>query len=93
MLVIGELVLREELRGVNFLLYWTACFFCVLLAIATALLDLTVVRRQGREIQRHLLEQSFRGIIANPENADDIPDSGPEGRREPGGSSEPRSSG
>jgi protein-S-isoprenylcysteine O-methyltransferase Ste14 len=59
LLIWGQTVLQPHLRGVWFLLYWAACSVLTLLAIATALLDILIIRRRARDEHRDLVRRSF----------------------------------
>ena len=59
LLIWGQTVLKPHLTGVRFLLYWAVVSALTLLAIATALLDLLIVRRRAREEHRELIRRSF----------------------------------
>ena len=59
MLVWGQTFLKTRLTGAAYLLYWSVCFLFTLLAIATALLDILLVRRQVRSERREMLRKSF----------------------------------
>lgn len=59
MVIWGQIVLDPYLKGIWFILYWTACALITVLAIATALLDLIVLRRRARREQRELFRKSF----------------------------------
>jgi hypothetical protein len=61
MLVWGQTFLKNQLQGVGFLIYWSICFLFTLLAIATALLDMLLVRRQCRIDRRDVLRKAFSG--------------------------------
>jgi membrane protein implicated in regulation of membrane protease activity len=70
MLAAGETMPGKRLDGVGFVLYWLACFVFAALALLTAILDLRVLRREARDEQRALLENTLEGIrvkkIPNP---------------------------
>lgn len=59
MLALGDLALKESLRGLWFLGYWGTCFLFVMLAMLTAWFDLRALKRQGRDAQRDLMEQAM----------------------------------
>ena len=61
MIVGGETLLKDDLRGPQFVLYWTWCFLITLLAGLTALVDLICVRRAGKRSRRELFQQEFTG--------------------------------
>lgn len=66
MLVLGEVLLKDRLKGGAFLGYWGGCFLCVMLAMVTAWLDLRALKRQNREAQRDLMEQAWRELGNRP---------------------------
>lgn len=59
MLIWGQTFLKSRLEGMAFLVYWSFCFVFTLLAIATALLDILLVRRQSRIDRREMLRKAF----------------------------------
>lgn len=59
MLIWGQTFLKARLEGMTFLVYWSFCFVFTLLAIATALLDILLVRRQSRIDRREILRKAF----------------------------------
>ena len=62
MLIWGQTILRDRLRGLGFLGYWLVCFGFTGLALLTALVDLRAVRRRTREEQKQLLERTLEDI-------------------------------
>jgi hypothetical protein len=64
MLVAGQTVLEGRLSRVGFLLYWAGCFLFTFLAMATALLDLAIVRRRTRREERALFEKTLEEIAS-----------------------------
>ncbi|MEI6083114.1 MAG: hypothetical protein WCS70_02305 [Verrucomicrobiota bacterium] len=61
MIVLGETLLKDDLHGPQFVLYWTWCFLITILAGITAVVDLIFVRRAGKESRRELLRREFTG--------------------------------
>ena len=59
MVIWGQTVLAPYLHGAGYLVYWLVCATFTLLAIATALLDLVVLRRRTRSEQRDLFRRTF----------------------------------
>ncbi len=59
MLIWGQTFLQGRLAGTSYLFYWSICFLFTFLTLATALLDILLVRRQIRRDQRALLHQAF----------------------------------
>ncbi len=59
MLVWGQTFLKSRLAGSGYILYWSICFLFTFLAIATALLDILLTRRQTRIERRELLKKAF----------------------------------
>jgi hypothetical protein len=57
--IAGQTLLRSQLTGVGFLLYWLVCLGFLGLAVATALLDLLVIRHEARQEQRELIRQTL----------------------------------
>jgi hypothetical protein len=62
MLVVGETVLKEQLRGLPFLFYWLTCFGLTGLAMLAALLDARALRQRAREQRRDLLTTALKEI-------------------------------
>ena len=63
-LIAGETLLAARLHTHpwEFLLFWLACFLFVGLAFLLAVVDLVVVRRQARDEERELAENTIREI-------------------------------
>lgn len=59
MLVWGQTFLESRLTGAAYLFYWSICFLFTFLAIATALLDILLMRRQVRSERREMLKKAF----------------------------------
>ena len=62
LLIWGQTVLRDSLKGVAFLAYWGCCFIFTLAAIITALLDVRATRRKAREEQDNLIRRTLEEI-------------------------------
>ncbi len=62
MLLLGQTVLRSELRGEVYLLYWLGCIALTALAMLIALWDFSVVRRRSRQAERALLHTTLQEI-------------------------------
>lgn len=62
MLVWGQTALKPHLKGMQFLLYWTACMALTFLTLMTALLDFWIVRRRGRAQRIALLKKTLLEI-------------------------------
>jgi hypothetical protein len=62
LLVWGQTVLRDRLKGMAFLIYWGCCFLFTFAAIVTALLDVRATRRRAREEHDHLLKRTLDEI-------------------------------
>lgn len=62
MLVWGQTFLKDRLEGMAYLVYWSVCFLFTILAIATALLDILLVRRQSRIARREILKKAFTEV-------------------------------
>ena len=61
-LVWGQTVLRDRLKGVAFLLYWSCCFLFTVAAIITALLDVRATRKQARREHENLVQRTLEEI-------------------------------
>jgi hypothetical protein len=62
MLIAGETVLDNRLKGLGFLGYWFGCFILTALAIVIAFVDARAVRRQSRRQEKELLENALKEI-------------------------------
>ena len=62
MLVAEETLLKGRLSLLASLLFWLACLALTATAMAAALLDLRALRRQSREKQRNLLQETLKDI-------------------------------
>jgi hypothetical protein len=62
MLLLGQTVLEGRLKGFGFLGYWLLCLLLTLLAMMTALRDVSAVRRESRERQRELIQSTIEQI-------------------------------
>ena len=60
MLVLGLTVLAGRLKSYPFLIYWSVCLCSTVLAALIALIDLLLLRRQLRQAQKLLIEQTLR---------------------------------
>lgn len=67
MLVFGATLFDNWLREglMRFLIYWLTCAWLTMLALLLALLDLLILRAQGRRVQRELR----KGLL--PEEGED----------------------
>lgn len=68
LLIWGQTVLRDRLKGVAFLAYWGGCFLCTMAAIITALLDVRATRHQARKEQDALLHRTIEELEDNSED-------------------------
>ncbi|MBI3416323.1 MAG: hypothetical protein HY043_13595 [Verrucomicrobia bacterium] len=59
LLIWGQTILKPNLKGASFLVYWAFCFVFTGLAIFTALLDVRAVRRQIHKDHRKLVERAI----------------------------------
>jgi hypothetical protein len=62
MLALGETTPRRHLNGVAFVIYWLACFLFAALAMLVGILDARALRREARDEQRALLENTLEEI-------------------------------
>jgi hypothetical protein len=62
MLVVGETLLKSQLKDLSFLVYWLICFVLTGMAILVAFLDASAVRRRTRREARDLLESTLGRI-------------------------------
>ena len=68
LLIWGQTVLRDSLKGASFLAYWGCCFLFTMAAIITALLDVRATRRKAREEQDELLRRTIEEIEQESED-------------------------
>ena len=68
MLIWGQTVLENHLRGLMFLIYWLVCFGFTIGAIVIALLDIRVLRRRTRDEQRKLVETTLEQVDRERKN-------------------------
>jgi hypothetical protein len=64
MLVAGQTVLTDRLRGASYLVYWLLCFLLTVLAMVVALWDARRLRNQSRQEKRALLDTALKEIEA-----------------------------
>jgi membrane protein implicated in regulation of membrane protease activity len=62
LLIGGEAGIEGHPGGLGFIAYWLLCLMFTSLAICAAFLDARALRRQSREEQRALLEDTLREI-------------------------------
>jgi hypothetical protein len=62
MLVGGETTPGSQLTGLAFVTYWLVCLVFAALAMFTAILDVRALRREARDEQRTLLENTLEAI-------------------------------
>jgi hypothetical protein len=58
----GQTLLKPYLGGLGFMIYWLACFLCLGVAIAVALLDILILRRRIRVQQEELIKRTLMEI-------------------------------
>ena len=64
MLIWGQTVLKSRLEGLAYLIYWSICFLFTLLTLATAILDIILVRRRSRRDRRELIKKTIVDLEA-----------------------------
>ncbi len=62
MVIAGQTVLRQRLRGLVFAVYWLVCFVLTCTAAFIALADARALRQQTRRETRDLFESTLRDI-------------------------------
>ena len=62
LLIWGQTVLRDRLKGIPFLIYWGCCFFFTLAAIITALIDVRATRQQAQKEHEDLVQRTLDKI-------------------------------
>jgi hypothetical protein len=68
LLVWGQTVLSDSLKGISFLAYWGCCFLFTLAAIVTALLDVRATRQRAREEHNDLVKRTLDEIEQKSED-------------------------
>ena len=68
MLVCGETILRDRLKGNSLLAYWMVCFVLVMLAIIAAFQDLAALKNRSRQEHRALLDDTLKQIETEARN-------------------------
>jgi len=69
MLIWGQTWLVPHLQGGAYVFYWTLCLILTLLALATAIVDARVTRRQLRQQQMELLKKTLGGEVEPPKGS------------------------
>ena len=62
LLVWGQTVLKERLKGVVFLAYWGCCFLFTLAAIVMAMLDMRATRKRARQEHNELMRRTLEDL-------------------------------
>jgi hypothetical protein len=62
MVVWGQTLLKPFLLGLGFIFYWLACLLCVTIVMATALVDIWVIRRRIRRHREEMFKQALMEI-------------------------------
>ena len=62
LLVWGQTVLRERLKGTAFLAFWGCCFLFTLAAIVIALLDLRATRKRALREHQELVQRTMNEL-------------------------------
>jgi hypothetical protein len=62
LLIWGQTVLRDKLKGIPFLVYWLSCFVFTVAAIVTALLDMRATRKRARQEHEDLIQRTLEEI-------------------------------
>ena len=81
MVIWGQTLLKPYLQQLTYVLYWLVCMFCLLVAVAMALLDLWVMRRRNRCQQEELYKRALMEIELEQDAAKGEGRNGPAGRR------------
>lgn len=74
LLIWGQTVLRDRLKGVSFLIYWGCCFFFTLAAIVTALIDVRATRKQSQKEHENLVQRTLDEMERKRESDDESQD-------------------
>jgi hypothetical protein len=62
MLIWGQIVLRNRLHGLAFLIYWAGCFLFTLAAIVTAMLDVRATRKRAQNEHNELVRRTLEDL-------------------------------
>ena len=62
MVIWGQTVLKPHLVQIGYVLYWLACIFCLMVAMAMALIDMWVMGRRNRRQQEELYQRTMMEI-------------------------------
>ena len=62
LLVWGQTVLRDRLKGTAFLAYWGCCFLVTLAASTVALLDLRATRKRAQREHEELIQRTINEL-------------------------------
>ena len=81
MVIWGQTLLKPYLQQLTYVLYWLVCMFCLLVAVAMALLDLWVMRRRNRCQQEELYKRTLMEIELEQDAAKGEGRNDPAGRR------------
>lgn len=66
LLICGETVLKAQLKGVVYILYWMACLVLTTIAIIAAFMDVRALQRRTRREQEALIEEAFQAMGKKP---------------------------
>ncbi len=81
MVIWGQTLLHPYLEQLSFVLYWLACMFCLLVAVAMAVLDVWVMGRRNRCQQEELYKRTLMEIELEQDAARRDGRNDPTGRR------------
>ena len=62
LLIAGETLLKAQLKGVTYILYWLACLVLTTIAIIAAFMDVRALQRRTRREQEVMIEEAFKEI-------------------------------
>ncbi len=62
MVICGMTVFASKLKGIGFIFYWLACAGFTGLAALVAVVEMLVIRRQSRALQKELLKETLSAL-------------------------------
>ncbi|MDB6066014.1 MAG: hypothetical protein JWR26_2222 [Pedosphaera sp.] len=71
MLIVGQTVLKAQLRQAAFLYYWFVCTMFTFLTLMIALMDLWIVRRRSLKERKQLLKETLGSMALDDEEDSD----------------------
>ena len=70
MLLLGQTVLKPKLHDADYIRYWMICFVLTGGALLVALIDVMMIKRETRNEQKDLINQTLHEIDRDDERDD-----------------------